>query len=111
MSEKENECGEKFQLCPKFEKTFSMLGKRWNGLIIDVLLETGPQRYNELAEKIPMVSDRVLVERLKELEAFGVVERHEDDNNSKKVEYALTEQGQDLKEVMSEIQDWAVKWM
>lgn len=108
---KENDCTEKFQLCPKFEKTFSMLGKRWNGLIIDVLLEEGPQRYNELATKIPVVSDRVLVERLKELELFGVVHRTVDPNNSKKVEYGLTEQGQDLKAVMASIQDWAVKWV
>lgn len=109
--EKESKCTEKFQLCPKFEKTFSMLGKRWNGLIIDVLLEEGEQRYNELATKIPVVSDRVLVERLKELESFGVVVRNVDPNNSKKVVYTLTEQGEDLKEVMAKIQDWAVKWM
>lgn len=56
-----------FVLCPKFEK-HSLFRKKWNGLIIDVLLENGPQRFVELAAKIPMVSDRVLVERLKELE-------------------------------------------
>ena len=50
---------ESFVLCPKFEKSFSILGKKWNGLIIDVLLERGPQRFGELKEKIPMLSDRV----------------------------------------------------
>ena len=64
---------ESFVLCPKFEKSFSILGKKWNGLIIDVLLERGPQRFGELKEKIPMLSDRVLVERLKELEAEGII--------------------------------------
>ncbi|MGH2245745.1 winged helix-turn-helix transcriptional regulator, partial [Enterococcus faecalis] len=60
-------------LCPKFEKSFSILGKNWNGLIIDVLLERGPQRFDELKVKIPMLSDRVLVDRLKELEAEGII--------------------------------------
>lgn len=109
---KESDCQERqFQLCPKFEKTFSILGKRWNGLIIDVLLEEGCQRFTQLAQKIPEVSDRVLVERLKELEANEIVSRCEDCKNSKKVDYCLTEKGKDLKQVMSEIQTWAEKWI
>ena len=42
-----------YALCPKFEKAFSILGKKWNGLIIDVLLEDGKQRFVDLAKKIP----------------------------------------------------------
>ena len=64
-----------FSLCPKFEKGFQILGKKWNGLIIDVLLEGGPQRFVDIAAMIPDVSDRVLTERLKELEAEGIVGR------------------------------------
>ncbi|GEQ60782.1 HxlR family transcriptional regulator [Vagococcus lutrae] len=100
-----------FQMCPKFEKTFSILGKRWNGLIIDVLLLEGTQRFGELADKIPNISDRVLVERLKELESFGIVKRQEDSCNSKKVEYCLTEMGCALKPAMKEIQAWAETWI
>lgn len=100
-----------FQMCPKFEKTFEFLGKRWNGLIIDVLLEDGIQRFGELADKIPNISDRVLVERLKELEACGIVERIADETNGKKVEYRLTEKGSELKTAMKEIQNWAEKWV
>ncbi|WEG72683.1 winged helix-turn-helix transcriptional regulator [Vagococcus intermedius] len=108
----ESECQKRqFQLCPKFEKTFSILGKRWNGLIIDVLLEEGCQRFGELAAKIPNLSDRVLVERLKELESNGIIERLEDEENSKKVEYRLTEMGQDLRSTMQEIQRWSEKWL
>ena len=55
------------KICPKFEHTFAILGKKWMGLIIEVLLE-GPQRFKDIAATIPNVSDRVLVERLKELE-------------------------------------------
>lgn len=110
MSE-ESDCQDNYQLCPKFLKTFTMLGKRWNGLIISVLIEEGPQRYSELATKIPMVSDRVLAERLKELEEFGIIQRNEDPNNSKKVEYKLTEQGKDFESVMIDIQTWSQKWL
>lgn len=112
MEELSHECLERqFQLCPRFEKTFSILGKRWNGLIIDVLLEDGTQRFGELASKIPNLSDRVLVERLKELEANEIVRRVEDCDNSKKVEYSLTSKGMDLKGAMSEIQVWSEKWL
>ncbi len=100
-----------FVLCPKFEKTFSILGKKWNGLIIDVLLENGPQRFVELAAKIPMVSDRVLVERLKELEKEGIVTRNIACSEKSRSEYLLTEKGADLQKAMRQIQVWSEKWV
>ena len=78
-----------------FEKSFSILGKKWNGLIIDVLLERGPQRFGELKEKIPMLSDRVLVERLKELEAEGIITKAVRCGEGNRLEYFLTEKGED----------------
>lgn len=98
-----------FELCPKFEKTFSILGKKWNGLIIDVLLEDGPQRFKNLARRIPKCSDRVLVVRLKELEENGIVSRvtHCD---SALIEYRLTTKGQDLRQVMDTVHNWSDKW-
>ncbi len=101
----------KFQICPKFEKTFEILGKKWNGLIIDVLLEDGPQRFVELANKIPEVSDRVLVERLKELEEKQVVIRKEHPTEKKRIDYSLTKKGQALRPVMLEIQKWGEDWL
>lgn len=100
-----------FILCPKFEKTFSILGKKWNGLIIDVLLENGPQRFVDLSAKIPMVSDRVLVERLKELEKEKIVTRNFSCNESSRSEYMLTEKGADLKKAMVQLQLWSEKWV
>lgn len=96
-------------ICPKFEKTFSILGKKWNGLIIDVLLNDGPQRFKDLAEKIEKCSDRVLVERLRELEAQGIVEKLEIPACCR-IQYGLTAKGQDLKQVMSAIHCWSNKW-
>ncbi|MGY3766075.1 winged helix-turn-helix transcriptional regulator [Vagococcus vulneris] len=101
----------KFQLCPRFEKTFAILGKKWNGLIIDVLLEEGPQRFVELASKVPDVSDRVLVERLKELEDKGILLRQVFEEENNRIEYRLTDKGQDLKSVMQEIQTWGERWV
>lgn len=99
-----------FQLCPKFQKTFTILGKKWNGLIVDVLLEEGTQRFKDLTQKVPKCSDRVLVERLKELEQEDIVERRTY-AGSALIEYALTPQGQDLKQVMDAVHGWADTWL
>lgn len=61
-------------MCPKMESAFSLLGKRWNGLIIHVLMD-GPKRFKEITETIPMISQKMLAERLKELEQNEIVER------------------------------------
>ncbi|WP_034550916.1 winged helix-turn-helix transcriptional regulator [Carnobacterium funditum] len=98
------------EICPKFEHTFSILGKKWMGLIIDVLLE-GPQRFKNIAAAIPNVSDRVLVERLKELEQEGLVLRTVDPNATMRVAYSLTKKGKDLKNVMNAVQSWADEWV
>lgn len=99
-----------YTLCPKFEKAFSILGKKWNGLIIDVLLERSPQRFSELKQQIPMLSDRVLVERLKELEAEGIITKAARCNESSRLEYFLTDKGLDLQLAMKQIKVWAEKW-
>ncbi|WP_283678247.1 helix-turn-helix domain-containing protein [Lentilactobacillus sp. Marseille-Q4993] len=98
-----------YYLCPKFEKTFSFLGKKWNGLIIDVLRQEGTLRFREIARQIQKCSDRVLVERLRELEEDGVIVRtcHED---SSLIEYSLTDQGKELAPIMEAIHNWSEKW-
>lgn len=93
-----------YTLCPKFNKAFSILGKKWNGLIIDVLLVEGDQRFVELSKKIPLVSDRVLVERLKELEKERIIHK---ENNL----YCLTPRGIALQESMHSVKKWAENWV
>lgn len=97
-------------ICPKFEYTFAILGKKWTGLIIDVLLE-GPVRFKDLTNAIPHVSDRVLVERLKELEQEGIVTRPVEEERTSRVGYCLSEKGFALKKVMDEVQNWADEWV
>ena len=61
-------------ICPRYQHAIEILGKRWTGLILQVLLN-GPARFNELADQLQVVADRVLSERLKELEAEGIITR------------------------------------
>ncbi|MDQ0254964.1 DNA-binding HxlR family transcriptional regulator [Evansella vedderi] len=97
-------------LCPKFESAFQLLGKRWNGLILRVLTH-GPQRFKDISAVIPSMSDKMLVDRLKQLEEAGLVERTVYPETPVRIEYGLTEKGKDLKPVMDELQTWAEKWM
>lgn len=97
-------------ICPRFEKTFTILGKKWTGLIIEVLLVDN-RRFKDISEQISGVSDRVLVERLKELEEEGIVLRTENEEGPIKVMYSLTEKGRSLEKVMAEIQTWADEWI
>lgn len=98
------------QKCTQVEHVFSILDKKWMGLIVDVLLE-GPQRYKDIAAKIPTISDRILVERLKELADNDILVRDVYPDSQVRVEYSLTEKGYSLKNVMSEVHIWADKWM
>ena len=96
-------------MCPKFENAFELLGKRWTGLIIRTLL-SGQKRFSDIADAIPNMSSRMLTERFKELESEGIVIRKVYPEVPVRIEYELTEKGQELKSVMDEIQKWAEKW-
>ncbi|MCY0899877.1 MAG: helix-turn-helix domain-containing protein [Firmicutes bacterium] len=99
-----------FDLCPRFEAAVGLIGKRWTGLIIEVLLQH-PQRFSEIAQAIPQVSDRMLAERLKELEAEGIVDRRVYPDTPVRVEYSLTAKGRDLAPVMQALHEWANTWI
>ncbi|EGK11058.1 winged helix-turn-helix transcriptional regulator [Kroppenstedtia eburnea] len=108
MPNQEHPCTPK--LCPKFEFAFTLLGKRWTGLIIRVLLD-GPKRFKEISTMIPGMSDKMLTERFRELEAAGVLTRNIFPETPVRIEYALTEKGKALKPVMDEVQTWAEEWL
>ncbi|MGH2517012.1 MAG: winged helix-turn-helix transcriptional regulator, partial [Ktedonobacterales bacterium] len=96
-------------MCPRYQHAIEILGKRWTGLILRVLLN-GPARFNELAEQLQVVADRVLSERLKELEAEGIITRQVFAEVPVRVEYRLTEKGRDLAPVIEAIQTWSEQW-
>jgi DNA-binding HxlR family transcriptional regulator len=99
-----------YALCPKFEAAFELFGKRWTGLIIQVLL-TGTKRFGEVVDRIPNMSDRMLAERLKQLEEAGIVTRNVYPETPVRIEYTLTEKGLALEPIMKEVQNWADSWI
>lgn len=98
------------KLCPRYQHAIEILGKRWTGLILKVLLN-GPARFNELADELQVVADRVLSERLKELEAEGIISRRIYAEVPVRVEYRLTEKGYDLAPVIEAIEGWSQRWI
>ena len=81
---------EDYSLCSHFIDAFGIIGKKWNGLIISSLCDTNAMRFKDLARCISKCSDRVLVERLKELEKDGIVNRTVD-KKSGIISYTLTQ--------------------
>ena len=94
----------------KVEKSFELIGKRWTGLIIYVLM-SGPKRFSEINTIIPDLSKRVLTERMKELEENGVVIRHVVTERPIRTEYLLTKKGTELGKILGPISQWGESWM
>jgi DNA-binding HxlR family transcriptional regulator len=97
-------------ICPRYQQALNTLSRRWVGLIVRVLLD-GPLRFNELASQLQVVADRVLAERLRDLEAEGIVTRAVFVGSPVRVEYALTEKGQALAPVLDAIETWSHEWI
>lgn len=97
-------------MCPKYESAADLLGKKWTSKIIHVLLG-GPKRFKDIKEQIPEMSDKMLTDRMKELESRGIVVRNVYPEMPVRIEYELTEKGRDLEPVISSIQEWAEKWI
>lgn len=95
--------------CPCYARAIDILGKRWTGLIVRVLMN-GPRRFGQMAAAIDGLSDRMLSERLKELEAEDIIQRLVFPDTPVRVEYALTEKGRDLHGAVDAIQQWADRW-
>src|SRR5438552_5587496 len=98
------------QVCAKFHRASELIGRRWTGAILYVLLEARC-RFAVLREAIPDITDRMLSDRLQELEAEGIVERTVVPDTPVRVEYALTHKGRALAGVMQAISSWADNWL
>src|SRR5580658_5516671 len=81
--------------CPRFHRAVELVGRRWTGAIIRLLLG-GPRRFNEIAGEVPGISDRLLAERLRELEDEGIVRRDVACGPPVRVDYELTPSGAEL---------------
>jgi DNA-binding HxlR family transcriptional regulator len=97
------------ELCARFHHASELIGRRWTGAIIFVLLRSRC-RFATLREAIPDITDRMLSERLQELEDEEIVERTVVPESPVRVEYALTKKGRELSPAFEAIGAWAHKW-
>ena len=100
---------EQWAQCLVFQQGIELLGRRWTGVILYTLLQ-GPHRFNELLGGVHGISDRLLTERLRELEEKGLVERRVIPESPVRVEYHLTDAGRDAQESISTIWRWSNTW-
>src|SRR5437660_8299828 len=91
--------------CPYYHEAVELVGRRWTGAIVRVLMD-GPLRFSEIAQAIPELSDRLLSERMKELEARGVVERNVYPGQPLRAEYAPSQMGPKLQPRPPTLQTW-----
>ena len=93
-------------VCPHFHEAVELVGRRWTGAILFSLID-GPLYFRELLAAVPGVSDRLLSQRLRELEAEGLVERSVHEGTPARVSYRLSESGEALKPALGELHAWA----
>ena len=96
--------------CPRFQYAIELIGRRWVGAILRVLVTT-PARFNELLTAIPGLSDRLLTERLRELEREGIVTRTVTPCRPIRVTYELTACGRSLSNIICNIGTWSESWV
>ena len=97
-------------LCGRFHKAVELIGRRWSGAIIQILRQR-PSRYAELRTAIPDITDRMLSERLRELEDEAIVARTVIPETPVRVEYSLTAKGRALAPALDAIGHWAERWI
>ena len=97
------------ELCVRFHRASELIGRRWTGAILFVLLDSRC-RFATLRSAIPDITDRMLSDRLHELETEGIVERTVIPDTPVRVEYALTRKGTALAPTIAAISEWANRW-
>jgi DNA-binding HxlR family transcriptional regulator len=97
--------------CPFYHQAVEMIGRRWTGAILEILMQAGPLRFSTIASAVPDLSDRMLSDRLKELESNHLVERTVYPGPPVRVQYALTLKGQELAPALAELKRWARTWL
>jgi DNA-binding HxlR family transcriptional regulator len=96
--------------CPRYQHAVEIIGRRWTGAVLRALI-AGETHFAALARIVPGMSDRLLSERLKELEAEGIVQRTVTPSTPVRVEYTLTAMGHALMPVVQTIATWAETYL
>jgi DNA-binding HxlR family transcriptional regulator len=96
--------------CPRYSRAVEIIGRRWTGAVLRALM-AGRSHFGEIASTVPGLSDRLLSERLKELEDEGIVRRNVTNCRPVKIDYELTEMGLALLPVVQSLAQWAESWL
>jgi DNA-binding HxlR family transcriptional regulator len=96
--------------CPRFHHAVELIGRRWTGVVVRAMLH-GATRYSDIRAAVPALSDKMLAERLKELEGAGVVTRTVVPSTPVRVEYRLTPKGRALEAAVAAVAEWAAAWL
>ncbi|NIH87505.1 winged helix-turn-helix transcriptional regulator [Amycolatopsis granulosa] len=96
--------------CPYFASAMDTLGRRWAATVLRALL-AGATRFSDISSAVPGMTDKLLSQRLKDLEADGLVERTVHASTPVRIEYRLTEKGAALGKVLLELNQWALEWV
>lgn len=88
------------------DATLRVIAGKWKPLILYFLAQNGPTRYGELRRAVRDVSDKVLIQQLKELEADGLVKRTDYKEVPPRVDYCLTPLGQSLAQALVPLCTW-----
>jgi len=95
--------------CPQYHAAVELVGRRWTGAILRAMM-SGVNRFSDISATVPGLSDKMLSERLKELESQSIVVRRVIPTTPVRIEYELTEKGRDLEQVVRALADWTGRW-
>ncbi len=97
------------KVCEVFHRSVEVIGRRWTGAILYALCQR-PSRFCEIRDAIPEISDRLLTERLKELEELDIIRREVGSGRPVQVHYRLTPKGEAVQPILNAIRDWGLAW-
>jgi DNA-binding HxlR family transcriptional regulator len=95
---------------PRFRQAVELIGRRWSGALLRTLL-SGDRRFNDLLSVVPGLSDRLLSQRLRELEEARIVVRSVEPGPPVRVSYALSAAGRELEPTLRSLSQWAERWL
>lgn len=94
------------------EKAIKLFGSKWTLLILKIIYsKNGRLRYNELLKSVKGINAKILTQRLKKLEEFGLIKKEVFLEVPVHAEYYFTEQGEDLGDIFNSIDIWSSKWI
>jgi DNA-binding HxlR family transcriptional regulator len=102
--------GEVHKVCFRFHVAIELIGAKWAGAVLRSLF-TGAQRFVDIKASIPLITDTMLTQRLRDLEEAGLVVRRVMPSSPVRVQYELTEAGRELEPILDTVIAWSHRWI